>query len=761
MNKNLKKENNNQINREKAANNHEKFMHTKVQYINFGENDQMEIAGYKPHKLKSRVTLFFYFLTFGLLRLFFHWYPQLKLLSTHKKCSLKNAEKVLITDNYKGKFKSYFVKEIIEISTKNLSKENSKDSNDELLNFFLCDGTERSLSSIRILKCKKLTYIWNDERCKFVKLAGLDKGVSRNDLHKYTGYTTKEQNVKRVIYGYNEIVVPVQSICTLLVLEALTPFYIFQVFSLIVWFCEYYYYYTIAIIIMSVFGISTSIIQTRKNQKNLKGTVHSSDKAVVCRGNGLYQDIPTTYLVPGDVIVIPKNGCEMQCDAILLNGSCVVNESMLTGESVPVTKNSLPKNNTPYNVKEDVNHTLYCGTKVIQTRHYDETQVLAVVIRTAYLTTKGELVRSIMYPPPADFKFDQDSYKFIGILGFIASLGFIYTIVSKSSRNIAAVDILIKALDLVTVAVPPALPAAMTVGKLYALNRLKNHKIFCINSRVINVSGSIDCVCFDKTGTLTEDALDMWGVVPVENNKIKPPIKTFKDIENESSLFRGMASCHSLTLIDETTCGDPLDVKMFECTNWVLEEPSSSKNYVHKIRPSMISKPFASSPNNNSYEIGILKHFQFSSTLQRMSVITKSTDAEHFDVFCKGSPEMIISLCDNTTVPNDIQTWLQNYTEQGYRVIALATKKLNNLSEIDLNHLPREDVESNLQFLGLIILENKLKPETHDVIKTLKRAGLKIVMITGMVQVLVWEMVILLFQGITSKLQSMSGKNVG
>lgn len=66
------------------------------------------------------------------------------------------------------------------------------------------------------------------------------------------------------------------------------------------------------------------------------------------------------------------------------------------------------------------------------------------------------------------------------------------------ARNISAVDILIKALDLVTIAVPPALPAAMTVGKLYALNRLKNNKIYCINSRVINVCGSVDCICFDK-----------------------------------------------------------------------------------------------------------------------------------------------------------------------------------------------------------------------------------------------------------------------
>lgn len=58
-------------------------------------------------------------------------------------------------------------------------------------------------------------------------------------------------------------------------------------------------------------------------------------------------------------------------------------------------------------------------------------EVLAVVIRTGFLTSKGELVRSILYPPPTDFKFDQDSYKFIGILTVIALLGCVYTIVAK------------------------------------------------------------------------------------------------------------------------------------------------------------------------------------------------------------------------------------------------------------------------------------------------------------------------------------------
>jgi len=68
-------------------------------------------------------------------------------------------------------------------------------------------------------------------------------------------------------------------------------------------------------------------------------------------------------------------------------------------------------------------------------------------------------------------------------------------------RGIGTGEIIVDALDLITIVVPPALPAAMTVGRMYAQSRLKREKVFCISPRTINVAGSIDCVCFDKVST--------------------------------------------------------------------------------------------------------------------------------------------------------------------------------------------------------------------------------------------------------------------
>ncbi|KAG5864745.1 hypothetical protein JTB14_000355 [Gonioctena quinquepunctata] len=692
----------------KYQNNNEE--EAKTQFINYGGDDQMEIQGYVSCDMKTKTVWIFYLLTLGTLRLFFHWYPHLKLKSTHRRCSLKNAEKVLVIDTYR-KFRSYFVKDVKTLrgDTFGIHSDDEKQLNDKnVMEFNLCDGRHKQLYRARIIKCKKLVYIWDDEKNTFFKLAGFDKGISRNELHSFKGQSEDKQVLKRVIYGHNEISVPVQTVSTLILLEALTPFYIFQLFSLVVWLSEQYYYYTFAIITMTVVGISTSVLQTRKNQKNLRGKVNFVDTALVCRGDGTYDEIPTTELVPGDLIVIPSVGCEMQCDAVLLTGNCVVNESMLTGESVPITKTQLPENCEQYNLKEDVNHTLFCGTKIIQTRSKGNEKVLAVVIRTGYLTAKGELVRSILYPPPADFKFETDSYKFIGILALIALFGVVYTFVLKWTRKINTLDILIKSLDLVTIAVPPALPAAMTVGKLYALNRLKNKLIFCINSRVINVSGSIDCVCFDKTGTLTEDELDMWGIVPVENKKFNIPLNQVKLLPYNSSLLRGMATCQSLTKINSELGGDPLDIKMFESTGWDIEESNGRNSDDH-----IVVKPKEGHFPENQLQIDIIKHYQFSSHLQRMSVIVKSSDSDDFDIFCKGSPEMIISLSTSSSVPEDFLTVSRNIPVR------------------DTEKMHRGTVECDLDFLGLVVLENKLKAQTTDIMKILKDASLKVAMITG------------------------------
>ncbi|XP_058170497.1 polyamine-transporting ATPase 13A3 [Anopheles ziemanni] len=742
--------------------------------LNDGEEDQMFITGYERCLRKTFLCYVGFILTFGILRLVMHWRRHWLLLATHRECSLEHAEKVLIHEAYQRKHDLFYVKDVITLSddvireivdekkkptstnARNVIRELTQNGITDYVAFFRSlvpfqvayhrsGGRFEHASTMRYFCCKKLRYIWCDDSKKFTKLQGLDVEVPSVLIHHAKGLSVYEQNIRRLIYGSNEIFIPLRGVLTLLFLEVLNPFYVFQIFSVVLWFFYEYYYYAVVIILMSAFGITVSIIQTQRNQRALYSTVKSTDTAMVVRDDLESHVIETRLLVPGDVLEIPATGCTMQCDAVLLSGNCILDESMLTGESVPVTKTPLPlRRDLIYNRKEHARHTLFCGTRVIQTRYIGSEKVLVKVLNTGNITAKGGLIRSILYPPPVDYKFEKDSYKFITVLGIVAFCGFVYTLYTKISRSIGAVKIIVESLDLITIAVPPALPAAMTVGRMYAQKRLKRSNIYCISPRAINVSGSIDCVCFDKTGTLTEDGLDMWGVLPKDStNSFQIPLKDVARLPMSDHLLFGMVTCHSITFVNGEMRGDPLDLKIFESTGWILEEANvSDETKYDMLFPTIVKPPRGDSRDDlnleldvaydNSNDIGIVREFSFTSALQRMSVITRKVSDNHFNVYVKGSPEMISSLCRPESIPEDFQSKLGFYAQQGYRIIAIAYKQLDKkLNYPKVQKIAREKVECELKFLGFVILENRLKTDTEEVIESLNAANIRSVMVTG------------------------------
>ena len=146
------------------------------------------------------------------------------------------------------------------------------------------------------------------------------------------------------------------------------------------------------------------------------------------RINGGLEKCPVSSvdLVPGDLLEIPERAL-MPCDAILLNGACIMNEAMLTGESIPVVKNPLPNLDIPYNSKEDKQYTLYSGTECIQAKDYEGKAVVGLVTLTSFGTVKGDLIRTMLFPKPTNFRFYTDSLKFLGILAALAVIGIFFT----------------------------------------------------------------------------------------------------------------------------------------------------------------------------------------------------------------------------------------------------------------------------------------------------------------------------------------------
>uniref|UniRef100_A0A671Z3Z4 Polyamine-transporting ATPase 13A3 n=1 Tax=Sparus aurata TaxID=8175 RepID=A0A671Z3Z4_SPAAU len=697
-----------------------------LKVLNKGEEEEMELQGYRLCRWRLALVGVGVLCTGGFLLLLLYWMPEWCVKSTCTRTTARDADVVLMRST---------------VGFNNISS---------------------SFCQIRYFTFHSTKYYWNDEVQNFEVLNGLeDLQVSCSTLHSEhsAGLNRNQQEYRKLFFGVNEIAVKVPSVFKLLIKEVLNPFYIFQLFSVILWSADEYYYYAAAIVIMSVISIATSLYTIKKQYIMLHDMVaaHSIVRVSVCRASNEIEEILSTDLVPGDVMVIPSNGTIMPCDAVLVSGTCIVNESMLTGESVPVTKTNLPNplpgerdedNDSAYNTEEHKRHTLFCGTHVIQTRFYTGELVKAVVVRTGFSTAKGQLVRSILYPKPTDFKLYRDAYLFLLCLVAVAGIGFVYSIVLSIMNKVPAKTIIIESLDIITITVPPALPAAMTAGIVYAQRRLKRIGIFCISPQRINICGQINLVCFDKTGTLTEDGLDLWGVQRVENGSFHlSEENAYKENLVKSQFVACMATCHSLTKIEGQLSGDPLDLKMFEATGWILEEATEEETSLHnRIMPTVVRPPKqllppepVASPEQDmelyelsAYEIGIVRQFPFSSALQRMSVVARRLGEKRMDAYTKGAPEVVASLCKKETVPENFAEVLEGYTKQGFRVIALGHRRLESkLTWHKVQNINRDHIEANMEFLGLIIMQNKLKAETPGVLQDLHRAHIRTVMVTG------------------------------
>ncbi|KAM7314279.1 polyamine-transporting ATPase 13A3 isoform X2, partial [Ixodes scapularis] len=215
--------------------------------------------------------------------------------------------------------------------------------------------------------------------------------------------------------------------------EVFSPFYIYQMFIVAVWLIQLYYQFGVCVIILSVISVTVSVWQTRKQTRALKEAVHSESTLTVLR-DALEVTVSSKELVPGDVIIIPEQQHTMECDAVLVSGDCIVNESMLTGESFPITKVPVSAEDG-FSCTANKRNTLFCGTTVLHSRATSSKNVKAVVYRTSFSTMKGELVRTILFPKPVHFKLYSDVMKSMVIFLILGIPAMIYTGIVFKSLN--------------------------------------------------------------------------------------------------------------------------------------------------------------------------------------------------------------------------------------------------------------------------------------------------------------------------------------
>lgn len=675
-------------------------------------------------------------------------------------------------------------------------------------------------------------YLWSGRSWVKVKYELQEMSFAKLYETHSTGLTQAiaEERVDR--YGANALDVPVPSYFKLFYTEVIHPFYIFQIASVAIWLWDEYWIYASCIAVMAIASAVFSVWQARKNREMLAEMCYSESVVRVVRrrptsspvtsynmsgpsinssygtytnvadasssslGDQLYfENIPSREIAPGDLVEI-RADTTVPCDLLLVQGQCVINESALTGESVPVAKVTIPhKENDIFHL--DVHgpkHVLFNGTGVVQTRPdfapdykrsgaagatsnassayeepvlrldyesfggdsgpssdtnpADQPLVLGLAISTGFSTAKGDLIRSILFPRPTRFKFYRDSMRFIAVLLGIALIGLVYTIIIFTKYGSPVASMIKRALDLITITVPPALPIAMSIATAFSVRRLKKESIFCTSPQRINVCGRIDVMCFDKTGTLTEDSLDVHGVLPARARPGSIPTSSHVSLRSSAlvgasgtefgaflqdldkspdALLHSLSCCHSLSLLHGNLIGDPLEIKMFEATAWTLVDSG------HVVSPDKFTS------------IKTLKFFEFSSLLQRMSVVVEegtlplgsSGSPNHADggsnvwVYSKGAPEVIKSLCVPSSLPASFDAELSSYTQQGKRVLALARKRLPETTLESASSVARAEAETRLEFLGLFVLQNQLKGDTTAAILNIAGGSVANVMVTG------------------------------
>ena len=738
----------------------------------------------KKNILKFILYILLNIISIGIINLILIWFPNLNLYLYYSETIIEDAELLAIFGK-QGKMQIIQKKKIALPKIENFEKSIIKEFN---LNI--------NSENIIMFEYKTYQYIFNE---KIGDFEAIDYQIIQKQdelIYKFIqGLDDNEAYYMKLLFGTCDIDIVVNGIFKILLNELTDPFYLFQVYSVTLWYFTDYYYYASVIVIITLISLTISVIETHRNLMQIQKMSKYSCPVNIYRKNKnneiIVKNCSSTELVPGDLYEIPEDNLSLPCDTILIKGSVIVNESMLTGESTPIVKLCLSNNNVIYDTKtiESDKNILFCGTKIVQKRSLKNQKTMGIAYETGFKTFKGNLISNILFPKEQEQQFTKDSLKYIIFMTALCFVGYGIAFKFLKNADLSDHELLMRFLDLFTTAVPPALPACISIGITYSLRRLKEKNIFCLNRERINIAGGVNMIIFDKTGTLTEDYLDISGYVPIKinsktqkfefdnytNNSEKYTddiIEHFKNKLKKKNYFNKnkdlkqlyvecLACCHCLTRVNNKLIGDPLDLKMFEGINWIMKENeiendniqnnineiNTNPNYKNDseqfilsyIRPKKekdINSKIQNVDNSNiykyrnRYEIGVVRRFDFVSKLQRMTVICKNINESYFKVFCKGSPEKIKKLCKKETIPSKFNDTLDFYASKGYRVLALASRNLK-INDMESKKIKREQVEKNLIFLGLLIVRNKLKVATPSTILTLDNADLRMVMATG------------------------------
>ena len=500
------------------------------------------------------------------------------------------------------------------------------------------------------------------------------------------GLNSKETEKRLNDYGQNIILNKKKTPWILRFLKQFndTMIIILLVVALLLYFYGYFYSheYTDTIVILFVVFINAIVgfIQEEKAALILKDLKKYETSTCKVKRNGKIIVINTKELVPGDIIYL-ESGETVPADIRILScESLKVDESSLTGESVPVQKNAnILKENL---ILQEQKNILFLGTNITNGK------CTGIVIGTGKNTEIGKIALSLneidRIETPLQLKIKELSKKITFIVFIILIFIFILALINKYT----ILEIIMLCSSLAVAAIPEGLPTVITITLSVGISNLAKKKTVVKQMQAVETLGAIDIICSDKTGTITQNKM------------------TVKEeyIVDEKMLNYICALCNDGLIYEDKYVGDPTETCLYDYL------------YNRKIDSLKLRK-----------KCERILDIPFDSDRKMFTTLNKINNDVY--ILCKGSMDSLIEKVNlSKTEKQEILDKVKNLSKKALRTLGFAYKKLDYIPK-DIKELEKE--EYNLSFAGILGMIDPPRESVNESVALCKNAGIRPIMITG------------------------------